>query len=252
MLGVKKSVRKQSTLDTKTEKAISEYALAAGAAGVCILALTQPSEGKIVYTPVHQLLGSPGQLNLDINNDGVTDFNFLDMKYSSSLGGSYGAIMLNGGTNSNLVVGKQPQYASALMMKAEVGSSDAFTGGANGVGPLMELCTKSTQGKITDQGLWPYAKNKYLGLRFTVSGEVHYGWARFSLTRTACRIRGVLTGYAYETVPNKPIFAGKQSGPVEAAELLTPSEPGPVSLGLLSRGADSLVAWRREDEVVSN
>jgi hypothetical protein len=253
MTAVNNAKRRQRTLNTKTEKAIFNYALVAGAAGVSVLALTQPSEGKIVYTPTHQMLGSPGTLNIDVNNDGISDFNVIDMKYSSTLGGSYGAVMLNGGTNSNnLVVGQQPQYASALITKARIGSSDTFTGGANGVGPLMELCTKSIQGKITDQGPWPYAKNKYLGLRFTVNGEVHYGWARFSLTRTECRIRGVLSGYAYETIPNKPILAGKQSGLLEAHELLIPSAPAPAALGLLARGADSLVAWRREDEVVKN
>jgi hypothetical protein len=41
-----------------------------------------------------------------------------------------------------------------------------------------------------------------------------------------------LTGYAYETIPNKPIIAGKTKGP----DVFT-VQPG--SLGHLARGASS-------------
>jgi hypothetical protein len=47
------------------------------AAGVGMLALAQPSEAKIVYTPANaQIGGTVGKLNLDLNNDGITDFEF--------------------------------------------------------------------------------------------------------------------------------------------------------------------------------
>jgi hypothetical protein len=60
---------------------------------------------------------------------------------------------------------------------------------------------------------------------------------------------GILTGYAYETIPNKAIIAGKTHAPDE--------EPGPASLktrtsesatlGMLALGAPGLSIWRRED-----
>lgn len=48
--------------------------------------------------------------------------------------------------------------------------------------------------------------NRYLGLEFKVNGNVHYGWVRlnFPFSKGA-----TITGYAYETIPNKPIITRK-------------------------------------------
>ena len=83
----------------------------------------------------------------------------------------------------------------------------------------------------------PFANtnHRFLGLRFTLQGKVHYGWARFTkVTASACNggpaISATLTGYAYETIPNKPIIAGKTKGP----DVLTVQ---PASLGRLAQGS---------------
>ena len=47
----------------------------------------------------------------------------------------------------------------------------------------------------------------------------------------------MLTGYAYETIPNKPIIAGKTHG-----KGVVTIEPG--SLGALAAGANGLHRWR--------
>jgi hypothetical protein len=56
-------------------------------------------------------------------------------------------------------------------------------------------------------------------------GKVHYGWARL----TNAYPETTLTGYAYETIPNKQIITGKANGP----DVIT-LEPG--SLGQLALG----------------
>jgi hypothetical protein len=67
---------------------LNMYAIAAGAAGVGILALAQPAEGKIVYTPAHKnaVLG----INLDLNHDGIADFRicYSDNTYHCSATGA--------------------------------------------------------------------------------------------------------------------------------------------------------------------
>jgi hypothetical protein len=50
-------------------------------------------------------------------------------------------------------------------------------------------------------------KPAYLGLKFTIKGEVHYGWARLGDIRPRRRVRALLTGSAYETIPDKAIVA---------------------------------------------
>lgn len=77
-------------------------------------------------------------------------------------------------------------------------------------------------------------KNRYLGLRFTFKGKIHYGWARLNFPNPP---GATLTGYAYETVPNKPIITGKTKGP----DVITVQ---PASLGRLAQGSAGLAAWR--------
>src|SRR6516162_10029106 len=50
------------------------YAVAATAAGVGVLALTEPADASVVFTPAHTKI--TGSISLDLNNDGIPDFNF--------------------------------------------------------------------------------------------------------------------------------------------------------------------------------
>ena len=77
---------------------------------------------------------------------------------------------------------------------------------------------------------WRNEKRKYLGFSFVIKGQTHYGWARMNVIGCSANgISAVLTGYAYETVANKPIITGKTKGP----DVIT-LEPG--SLGALAAG----------------
>src|ERR1700727_410444 len=67
-----------SSLSKPVHQRLSAYALAAGATGVSLLALAQPSEGEIVYTPANQTVGRNGSYNIDLNHDGITDFTILE------------------------------------------------------------------------------------------------------------------------------------------------------------------------------
>ena len=83
--------------------------------------------------------------------------------------------------------------------------------------------------------------NRYLGLKFTINGKTHYGWARlnvsFQINQGRGTLKATLTGYAYETIPNKAIVAGRTKGP----DVVTLE---PASLGHLARGASAIPAWR--------
>src|SRR5208283_1243900 len=74
---MKQSLRASKTavvLSQPLQQRLNMYALAAGAAGVSLLALAQPSEAKVVYTKAHQVIGQNGVYNLDLNHDGTIDF----------------------------------------------------------------------------------------------------------------------------------------------------------------------------------
>jgi|HubBroStandDraft_6_1064221.scaffolds.fasta_scaffold05468_2 hypothetical protein len=62
---------------------LNAYALAAGAAGVGVLALAQPAGAKIVYTPAHiPIVQNKGLVELDLNHDGINDFQFSNYTYT--------------------------------------------------------------------------------------------------------------------------------------------------------------------------
>jgi len=54
-------------------------------------------------------------------------------------------------------------------------------------------------------GYWG-SNRDYLGLRFKINGQTHYGWIQMHLPATEGA--GFVEGFAYETEPNTPIIAG--------------------------------------------
>jgi len=84
-------------------------------------------------------------------------------------------------------------------------------------------------------------KNRYLGLKFLINGQAHYGWARLNLKlegNAGKKITTILTGYAYETIANKAIITGKTKGP-DAITLQ------PATLGHLAAGASGIPSTSR-------
>ncbi len=66
-----------ASLSRSLHHRLNLYALAATAAGVGALALAQPAQAEIVYTPAHKKLHLNHNFFLDLNHDGVNDFKFF-------------------------------------------------------------------------------------------------------------------------------------------------------------------------------
>jgi len=105
--------------------------------------------------------------------------------------------------------------------------------------------------RLSYDGAWADSgkpvNDRYLGLKFLINGKIHYGWARFNVKiyrNPESTVRAVLTGYAYETIPNKPIIAGrtKATGKVSKVEQSTAQN---ATLGMLAQGEPALSVWRR-------
>jgi hypothetical protein len=225
---------------------INMYALAASAAGVSLLALARPAEAKIVYTKTHRVIGSNGIYSLDLNHDGTVDFLIQEWTSVFSTLGRNALLVQEGLGNavagSIVKHGSQSfHFASALKVGAQIGSRERFIdGGYHGEG--MASVFRSDSGGGTS-GRWVDRNNRYLGLRFKVDGKTHYGWARMSVNVQGFDITGTLTGYAYETVPNKEIIAGKtEEGTDGAADRTGPTsyDSRTPSLGRLARGSQGI------------
>src|ERR1700679_2216190 len=68
--------RKTANLSESVHHKLNVYALAAGAAGVGILASAPPSEAKVVYTAAQITIPGFTPVPLDLNHDGVKDMSF--------------------------------------------------------------------------------------------------------------------------------------------------------------------------------
>ena len=104
-------------------------------------------------------------------------------------------------------------------------------------------------GSFYCNGQWAKVQGRYLGLKFSINGQTHFGWARLSTTCQLYKIEAVLTGYAYETVAGKAIVTGQTKN--EAGQALSHG-PAPAPLGVLATGAGAFSIWRREQPAVSS
>lgn len=249
-----------SSLSESVHHRLNMYALAASAAGVGVLALARTSEAKIVYTPANQTIANKIALNLDLNHDGTPDFSFYlsesifrEARGPSPFGDAVLRVTALQSDNQVLGVGtfrKQPN-ASALPPGAEIGPKRKFSPGRHLMATTNYGCSATTCNGSSG-GRWKEASRRYLGLKFIIKGKIHYGWARLTVDADwGHRIQATLTGYAYETVPNKSIVAGKTKGPTgndEApigAAFRAPAAR-PAGLGSLALGASAASVWRRQ------
>src|SRR5258708_17862950 len=68
-------------ISPKLDKNLTTYVAVASAAGVGLLAAVQPAEAKIVYTAANVTVGRNSTYVLDLNNDGIPDFEITDFFY---------------------------------------------------------------------------------------------------------------------------------------------------------------------------
>jgi hypothetical protein len=255
---MKRSSRPPAELSKSITQQLNMYAVAASAAGVGVLALSQPAEAKIIYAPAHQIIDQDHGFSLDLNHDGVDDFRF-SVRYGSVSNYFYKALNVAGVQSGDSVRGKRNSrrgfYASRLPLGVRVGPKGQVPEGI--MASVSGVSSKTTRHY---RGLWAGKSHAtttgYLGFKFVIKGEVHYAWARLRVKKLQQYplISALLTGFAYETTPNKPIITGKM-GESEIDEAIgqlgpanfTPHLPEPATLGLLAMGAPGVSVWRREE-----
>jgi len=236
--------RKSFQFPSKLHKNLNAYALGATAAGVAALAIVPSAAAEIVYTPIHhQILPNRGGtgFSLDLTNHGAGDFLIVNF-YST--------------TSAILNVWVSPAHAGNEVFSNGVGYAAAIPAGVT-VGSGGRFHPAQSWGMANDdfpsdncQGPWKEARDKYLGLKFEINGEVHFGWARLSVTCfTTSAAKVLITGYAYETVAGASILTGDTGAAQERAssENPAPSFARRAHLGLLALGSSGMAAWRSDD-----
>ncbi len=248
--------RKSSPLPQKIEKHLLAYAAAAGGG---LLALTQSAEAQIVYTPSNiplaEAFAGSAVTQLDINNDGTPDFQLEEYQYQTmGLGASY--LEITPDQNSNeivgvLIKGENRVTAAALEGGVEVGPNANFQSSPNGL--FMAGVFFGTSGG-PPLGSWRKVETGYLGLKFVVDNQIHYGWARIKFISPGGYGAASISGYAYEATPNTPIITGQTSSGAKKKQTVSQAEPDAATgadernptLGMLALGAAARTRFSAE------
>jgi len=236
-------------LSAALHKNLNSYTLGATAAGVALLASTQPAEAEIVFTPANGQIIHGMKLSLDLNHDGITDFYLINsLHFSATRTADQFSVrpsLGNGIWASNRI----SYFAAALPAGVSIDSKAPF----HSIQMGMAFASNADGGYFSGGG-WTSARNRFLGLKFFIDGEVHFGWARLTVSadKYTQRVTGTLTGYAYETEPDKAIRTGdtgkSREGLSSSSQILVrpKQEARPdLTLAALALGADGLAIWRR-------
>jgi hypothetical protein len=235
----------QKLSNRELERRLLAYAVA----GAGIVALGPNAAAQIIYTPTNITISS-GSLPIDLDNDGASDFvindrfdengNYKERRLLQIVGqGQPGAAAI---ARNNI---KRQAFALPSQFPIGPNSPRQFSSVTHPLSMAYASCRCISSESYKQGGLWGNVTDRYLGLRFQINGETHYGWARLTVTATGFgpRLKANLTGYAYEVTPDTTILAG-DTGTARPAAQAAP-EKSEASLGDLGRGASGLDAWRK-------
>jgi hypothetical protein len=250
-----------SLLDEVLERRVLLYLVAAGAT----LAGASAAQAKVVYTPSNAVVSLFGpRLEIDLNNDGTADFQLAaSFGYSSSGRGgcpsgvrqmTVSGVGLKGhNTPSNGIVGSdlgQPLgLATALKRGAPIGGNAKFYNLSQG-GHFGQVLEYFVGASCRGSGNFQNVTNRYLGVRFIIDNQVHYGWIGFRTVTLGGSngrddLAAKLAGWAYETEPNKSIVAGAMGEQDAESNSAALRSAEPTSLELLAAGHVAVADWRR-------
>ena len=192
--------------------------LASVATIILATAFAGRSAAEVVYTKVNISIPVGGAYNIDLDQDGITDFTLrspLLQGYCQFGDGYVWTLTVIPANGSGVVTdagNTTSTNAGALQNGVTVNYGQSFYAGTAVMAGLdWGFCGTGVLGE------WLNLPNRYLGLQFKdAANNVHYGWAKVSTTAYVdqygtLHASTVLSGFAYETTPNQGILTGQVS-----------------------------------------
>ena len=178
---------------TINESRLARFSAVAGA----VLA-SSAVNSQIVYTNVDPDIiidTASGQYNLDFNADAMIDvtLNVMNVMEFTSISTSTSAV-----------------YAGSLAVVTPGIGAGVFGGSSMAALAVDITITSSSSSYQISNGAFLGVTDKFLGVKFLIGTNTHYGWARLDVSANADTIR--LKDYAYNVAVDSPILAGQTLG----------------------------------------
>ncbi|MGD8780722.1 MAG: T9SS type A sorting domain-containing protein [Ignavibacteria bacterium] len=173
------------------QKKLLKYSLVAGG-------MLSGVNANVVTTNVDTTLTNNQYLDIDFEGTDGIDITIRNFYFP----GTTNAMIVNGSASTSFLgkLNGLKFYPYVLTQNDNISVTPA-TGtwgkGTDNIGTLTYDRDGSTR------GLWRNQNNKYLGVKFDISGETHYGWVLLSVDSDADEI--TVHSYAYETEADTPI-----------------------------------------------
>lgn len=196
-------------------KRLKQYAALAASA------IATDASAQIVYTDIRDttLVNNGDFFDISLNNDGIMEVS-LTMTKSTSSYPTYSAYFrvnlakvqpLNS-ADVNMSFSATSSYSSSFGIAMALSNNQNINNSLNTwsntsayLGGYAYINAYSTT-YTTSIGQFPGAGDKYLGVKFTIGTNVHYGWVRLDMSSLSDSL--TIKDYAYHSTPNTPIAAG--------------------------------------------
>ena len=234
-------MKKETNPDPKLGKRLAGYTAAAGA----LMALAPVANAQIIYSGEQNIDVEPmaDPVVMDLDDDGVDDFmmylsfsssQYTTMGYYISVAEGAGVIVGANPTYSNSWLGSLSTYLSYFFPAALNADATVDASASNWINPgtygfpavLLEYFHSAyVNGPATSYSYFRSYGNfrgetAYLGIRFYIGTNLHYGWLRLSIPESGSLLtvvdwaynsdaeEGMTTGFVESAFDNEDIYYG--------------------------------------------
>lgn len=206
-------------MSKKYTKKLLSYSAVAGA----FVAVGQTADAQVVYTNVEpdsvvSIFTGPGSMDIDLDNDGNVDFQIRhDVSYSiyTSTSSSTTYTYFLAYRYANIfkvasgaeVFGVNTSQVDTLPTDEELIDTDVFNVQNNNYNLASYYSGSFGTGSW---GPLPGEGDRYVGVRFMIGTDTHYGWIRLNVPAGVNQVN--VLEYAYETQPGVGIHGGDTIG----------------------------------------
>lgn len=181
----------KKTTSNKLSKKLAQY----GALSLAVTGMVDVN-GQIIYTDVNPDVGGQNvDYQLDLNNDGTIDFIIYNNYDTSSFNDFLGIQPLNGNSVTGMkILSYSGTYYSYYVNALNQG---AVISAANPSWQNYSYQYLNYYSCIGSNSQWCGVTDKFIGLRFDIAGNTHYGWARLDVAIN--QSNWVIKDYAYNS-----------------------------------------------------